>query len=84
MAIKITEEGGIHPTEITCLKDMQRAVGGYIEVARNNVEYEGKKYTMLCDEEGLLKGKSINEWAIEHHRIPVVGDILLVDDKEFN
>ena len=43
------------------LKEMQKFVGGYIEV----VQSADTKYDIILDEEGKLKGKPINREATE-------------------
>tara|TARA_R110002074_G_scaffold109465_8_gene236054 strand:+ start:61 stop:336 length:276 start_codon:yes stop_codon:yes gene_type:complete len=47
----------IEPT----LKDMQKFVGGYIQV----VQSANTKHDIILDEEGKLKGKALNKEATE-------------------
>ena len=66
------------------LKEMQEYVGGYIEVVYINDESE-----MVIDEEGKLKGKSVNKEATtiahEHQAIfnddYIAGDVMLLSGK---
>ena len=55
------------------LEEMQAAVGGYIE--RVVIPKVGEMYV---DEEGLLKGKPINQMASLIAGMPIVGDVLIV------
>src|SRR5690606_8623553 len=55
-AIKIdTENRTITEIEIGGLKDMQKAVGGLIEVAQRFYDGESERNTLFVAEEGLLK-----------------------------
>ena len=52
------------------LADLQKIVGGYIEVVRVDADV-----LMICDEEGKLKGKPYN---FDLGRDIIVGDVLFV------
>lgn len=83
MAYKIDVNGVIEETVVNNLQDMQSAVGGYIEPA-GAVKYKGEDMTVLADEEGLLKDKNVNLWCLAYLGTTVVGDVLLVNESEFN
>lgn len=67
---------GIHWT----LAEMQTLVGGCIEVAAT---HDGRY--LICDEEGKLKRKPLNQTATSLYRFgsydPIAGDALVVDTK---
>jgi hypothetical protein len=42
------------------LRELQEAVGGFIEMVPGITSYEGRPCDAVCDEEGLLKGKEVN------------------------
>jgi hypothetical protein len=78
-AIIIKENGMVQRVEpqngkTFSLKELQTAVGGYIEVGRT---HDGDYIVM--DEEGKLKGKEINALATAMYRYNdiVVGDVLV-------
>lgn len=54
------------------LEEVQALIGGYVEA------YPHAKGYILCDEEGLLKGKPVNPYFPQ-----LVGDVLCVTRKEF-
>lgn len=57
------------------LEELQRAVGGYIEV----VPFWGDPNSvMLANEEGLLIGLPINDKSMELVGKPLVGDLLVI------
>jgi len=67
------------------LKEAQSFVGGYVEMLNVN----GKKY--LMNEEGLLHRLPVNEKATEElskeygrEVKPIVGDVLILSNEEFN
>ena len=71
-AIKIPVEGRAKIIEIENeLKALQAAVGGYIETVTI-----AENCCLIVDEEGLLKGKSINHTASRLGRT-LVGDVLV-------
>lgn len=61
------------------LKQAQKAVGGYVQrfFATNG-------RVVLCDEEGLLKQKPLNEHgtALIGHMQPIVGDIIVFESSK--
>lgn len=69
--LKIDEDGLV-------LKDLQRLVGGYIEI----VPPRGlpSPYVLVCDEEGLLKQKPVNVIGTTLYGDPIVGDIVIMKD----
>jgi hypothetical protein len=77
---------GTKPT----LKDLQDAVGGYIEQVPFFQAYEGEPAVMYCDEEGKLKDKrpnasATNIWKIElgtPYDDILVGDCIIVTGDE--
>lgn len=69
------------------LEKLQQMVGGYIEVVPYFTSYEGERCIAFCDEEGKLKGKSVNAvatnlWYDQFAEIAqadvLVGDIVIV------
>lgn len=66
------------------LDELQAAVGGYIEVVPHFNFFNGRPCAAVCDEEGKLKGKPINEeatiaWRAQTNTTDVlVGDIAIV------
>ncbi len=73
----------IAPKAVT-LKRAQQIVGGYVErvfpMATPDVLF-------LCDEEGKLKGKLVNEhgcllYGTEEHGVVIVGDIVVMTHQE--
>ncbi len=58
------------------LDELQAFVGGWIEIVNT---YDGR--LMVLDEEGKLKGKSVNEYASQLFgwRDVIVGDVLVCD-----
>lgn len=57
------------------LKEMQDAVGGYVEIAHTRQDILG--YTMLVDEDGIAKGKGINTLASVLAGGVILGDVVL-------
>ncbi len=64
----------------TTLKELQRLVGGYIEVYPSDSDY----YYYLVDEEGLLKNKPYNQPAYDLLSIEAVGPVVLVPKEYFH
>lgn len=61
--IKRPDEEFGHVTNISdTLENLQRTVGGYIETVTITAEVNGKRkrFVIVCDEEGQLKGKEPN------------------------
>lgn len=58
------------------LKEAQDMVGGFVEV----VDLPNGM-VLLCDEEGLLKGKEINYCATLLARQKIVGDVVLLEGR---
>lgn len=61
------------------LKEMQHHVGGYIEIVRLK-----KDKVMVVNEEGLLMGLPDNSLASFICRRRIVGDVLIIDNKEID
>lgn len=59
------------------LSPVQEAIGGFIEV----VPMSGDR-ALLCDEDGLLKKRPLNEVASQLAGRPIVGDALVCDANE--
>ena len=76
-------DGTLHPLECTrenLLSTLQEAVEGYIELAKHTLF--GDSYTIVLNEDGLLKQLPINPW-IQHNDWPnghYVGNIVLIRD----
>lgn len=71
-AILIPAEGEARIIELDNeLKALQKAVGGYIETVTMSGDC-----CLVCDEEGLLKGKPLNK-AASRLGTPFVGDVLV-------
>lgn len=64
-----------NPKEIS-LEEMQKAVGGYIERVGTYLDC-----SVWANEEGLLKGLPLNVRASELCYRPIVGDVLVVEEK---
>jgi hypothetical protein len=63
------------------LKELQEAVGGYIQlVSINDGEYAGK--LMICDEEGLLKANQLNEEATRIAGQQIVGQVIIIEKNQ--
>lgn len=67
----------------TSLKQLQELIGGYIETVDASYisskfkepSRKGFKWWIVCDEEGVMKNKSKNPFAIDHE---MYGDIIVV------
>lgn len=57
------------------LKEMQKAVGGLIEVVPS---WRGEDTLMFANEEGLIIGLPLNQLSVELTGSPLVGDLLVV------
>ena len=87
MATLIKSDGTSEPLILeskTMLKTLQTAVGGYIELLRTT---DGNNY-LICDEEGKLKNKPLNEkatdlWSGKNSGDVIVGDVVICVKKEF-
>ena len=66
--------------DTTTLEELQRLVGGYIEVYPSDSD----NYYYLVDEEGLLKRKPFNHTANELLGIEAVGPVVLVPKEYFH
>ena len=60
------------------LEAMQGLVGGYIETVRP--KYLAEDQILIVDEEGLLKGKPVNNTASLLCSSPIVGDVLILKE----
>ena len=65
------------------LKQLQEAVGGYIEVVHSSLDV-AKGRVILADEEGLLKQLPINIAGTVMCGRPVVGNIVVIDEECFS
>jgi hypothetical protein len=70
---------GEKPNGELTLEQMQKAVGGFIELV-----YLPDKKIMVVDEEGLLKEKEINQIASSIAHGVIVGDVLIISEKEIS
>ena len=61
-------------------KELQKIVGGLFQVVPQTAD---PNHVYLCDEEGLLKDKYPNRKASELLDYPVVGDILVLSNDEW-
>lgn len=75
------------------LEELQKEVGGYLEVIPHFHTYQKRRCVAYCDEEGKMKGKPVNaratlDWA-GASPVNSLGDVLvgnvvvLMGDKEF-
>jgi len=86
MALLVKSDGSKEEVEVPAkgsLDFLQKTVGGYIEFAPcKNAEYSGA----ICDEEGKLKGKPMNEEATRMSGLSpydvLVGDVLFFKEGE--
>ncbi len=58
------------------LKQLQEAVGGYIEMVPDS------NHRAYCNEEGLLRNLPPNEMASQHFRCYLVGDVVELEKGE--
>lgn len=66
------------------LKEMQEAVGGYIEIA-GSISIDNKNYIIVVDEEGLIKNLPVNHgfwWSYgdKNGKNKYVGNVLLIPE----
>lgn len=67
------------------LKQLQEAVGGYIErVHPRDPKQCPEGVVFLCDEEGLLKERPFNGLASVLVGSAVVGDLVVIDDDKWS
>lgn len=66
--------------EEVSLEELQRLVGGYIELYPKDDE----RFVFIVDEEGLLKNRPFNHVAKELFDIDVVGTLVLCHKSVFN
>ncbi|MFA5487389.1 MAG: DUF3846 domain-containing protein [Candidatus Methanomethylophilaceae archaeon] len=59
------------------LKALQEAVGGYIDIVRRRIGPEERVYTIVCDEEGLMKKRAFTA-VVAGHKIALVGTLLVL------
>lgn len=82
--IVLTTSGRISILELkvdktgSALDDLQRIVGGYIEIVRPIGL--PSKYLIVCDEEGVLKNLEVNKAGSLLYSAPIVGDIVIMKD----
>lgn len=94
--LKVSGESFSHPrTDEPSLKQLQKIVGGYIEIV--NIYWMGKRAQMIVDEQGRVKGKLLNPIATGLYGAmalinkttspddalpePIVGDVVLLTDE---
>ena len=91
MALRIDPDG--KETEVKLaksdadLKTLQDIVGGYIEIVNLNppTRYRGKTYhAIVCDEDGLLHAKAVNNTASNLAGMRLVGTVVLANKKELH
>ena len=85
MAFVIFVDGdmeGVKPENGTSFnyKELQKIVGGLFQVVHKTAD---PNHVYLCDEEGLLKDKDLNRKVSELLDYPVVGDILVLSNDEW-
>jgi hypothetical protein len=61
------------------LKELQKAVGGYIELV-----YLGNDKILVVNEEGLLENLPLNRKASTLARRPIVGNVVYCDNKQID
>lgn len=64
------------------LSNLQKAVGGYIEVLR--VRFNGKNCAMVINEDGPAKQLPHNLVASRIAQRPIVGDVVILEDCELS
>lgn len=79
-AILVTPEGSASHVEIDGLKDMQRMVGGLIEVVANPED----DFEVIINEEGLLMNLELNTLASVLTGSRLVGPAILVGKTDWN
>lgn len=73
----------------TYLKDLQAAIGGYIEIVKpRGVLDDGRPLVMVVDEEGLVKNRPLNPmgcalYGTVVHGQPIAGPIVVFDREAF-
>ena len=83
MAMILAADGNNHldgTTVGTTLTDLQKAVGGYIEL----VYLPNSDKLLVVDEEGLMKDYPINQEASLLARQPIVGDVVVANRDEIS
>jgi hypothetical protein len=79
----------IHPSgavDITMLKahptteQLQKAVGGYIEVVPQFITYDGNPCLVFCNEEGKLHGLPFNPFATKAWSKAIGQDVIRLGD----
>lgn len=77
IAYRISEDGSHGPLIIEDNLDaLQKAVGGYIDVVIRRIGAEGREYTIVCDDEGALRGREVT--AVLRNYPALVGDLLIL------
>lgn len=84
-----------YPDSKPSLEDLQREVGGYIQIVPNFDTFRHMSCVVYCDEEGLLKGYELNPVATKEWRSQLQGPydphmarlwgriVILTGDEEF-
>lgn len=87
--IVIPANGGetttVERSDIPTLKEVQTAVGGYVEAIPLFMQYEGDECEAYCDEDGKHHGRPLNEsatalWYAQTgpHEDYLVGDVVIL------
>lgn len=71
--LRIEPDGTEQVVELSNLLDAQEAVGGYIEL----VPFTNHNRTVICNEEGILRGLPHNQKASELVGYGLVGTVLI-------
>lgn len=78
MAILIKTDGNVvEDYDVSSLEKLQEAVGGYIEIVTID-----RDMCLIINEEGLLMGLSLNDWASQMLGRPIVGDVIYMRRNE--
>jgi hypothetical protein len=64
------------------LEEMQKHIGGYIEVVGHVYAHWGHR-AVIADEEGLLKGLPVNQAVTDMLGYKIVGNALVIDHDIF-
>ena len=68
----------LRPEKKPTLKQMQAWVGGYIEVIRAGIRFQGEAAVLVVNEEGRMHGLPPNKQATFHFGFPIVGDVFVL------
>ena len=77
VAYHVGEDGAHGPIDVDDnLASFEEAIGGYIEIVTRRIGSDGREYTIVCDEEGMLRGREVT--AVRGCSQVLVGDLLIV------